>query len=239
MSSRRRAIHLQSIIPRRIPLASDTSPLGLGLDVATTEKNTSNPSALALAEATGPEIRIPFLIRWKTANPEITIAIIQATLSALAPRRPRKLCVDATSERFFAAELRRRLIAALPVEMVISSQTITHLGQSMTVKSYLGNQLINLLDDNLLTLPDAPWISDDFRLVKRDRGTFSTDIDPSGAHGDTFDAVKLAIHAVRHTSGPAQADPAPISSMSAIAPAASVWKNPLLHLFRQATTSNL
>jgi len=41
----------------------------------------------------------------------------------------------------------------------------------------------------------------DHRLVLRDRGRFVCEPDTLGRHGDTFDAAKLALHALTDSSG--------------------------------------
>lgn len=226
----RRTISLSSVVPQIDGLANH-SRLGLGLDVATTEKDTSNPSALALVEAVNLDFIVRLLLRWKTSDPEVTIGIITSLLMRIAPRRARKLCVDATSEKFFAADVKRRLSPLVPVDLVVSSESILYLGEKMSVKAFLGNQLINELDDGHLILPDETWVKDDFRLVKRDRGSFITEVDSNGGHGDGFDAVKLAIHAAKGPGGPSEATPAQVGSFGAQR-GQGRWKNPMAHLFR-------
>ncbi len=116
--------------------------------------------------------------------------------------RARRLCVDASNERYFAAALQQLLADELPVELVISGQTIELPGREpISRKSHLGNQLIGVLDDNRLTLPPERYIKDDFRLVKRDRGSFAADIAPDGKHADTFDSHKLALEALQPGGG--------------------------------------
>ena len=90
------------------------------------------------------------------------------------------------------------------VELVSSTQKIKYRGEEMPAKVYLGNQLINILEDGNLVLPPAKWLEKDFRLVKRDRGSFTTEVDSNGGHGDVFDAVKLAIHGLGAKGGPSE-----------------------------------
>jgi len=227
----RRSIPLSTVVPL-IEGIADHSKLGLGLDVATTEKATSNPSCLALVESVNMDYIVRLILRWKTANPEVTFGIINSVLMRLAPRRPRKLCVDATSERFFAADVKKRLSALVPVDLVVSSESIDYLGETMSVKAFLGNQLINEMEDGHVLLPDEVWVKDDFRLVKRDRGSFVTDLDASGGHGDVFDAVKLGLHAVKGPGGPAAASAAQVGTFGAHR-AQGRLKNPFAHLFNQ------
>jgi hypothetical protein len=39
------------------------------------------------------------------------------------------------------------------------------------------------------------------RLVRRDRGSFTTEVGPGGEHGDTFDSHKLAQNSLESTGG--------------------------------------
>jgi phage FluMu gp28-like protein len=70
------------------------------------------------------------------------------------------------------------------------------MGEKMIFKQYLGNLLVNTIDDGYLALPKENWIQKDFRSVVRDRGTFEAEVDEEGRHGDCFDAVKLSLHAL-------------------------------------------
>jgi hypothetical protein len=233
----RRGISLADVVPPRLPLI-EHSAIGLGLDVATTEKQTSNPSALAVVERTGREYFARLILRWKTTDPAVTEAILTTLLMRLAPRRARRLCIDATSERFFAAALKRKLGALVPVELIVSSEALEYLGESMTYKVFLGNLLVNAVEDGRMLLPGGDWLRDDLRLVKRDRGTFATEVAADGSHGDCFDALKLAIYALEGAGGPAEAAAAGVGTQGAQS-AHGRWKNPLAYLHRRPETRNV
>jgi len=49
------------------------------------------------------------------------------------------------------------------VELVIKSESINYLGESMNYKAYLGNLFVNTIDDGHLLLPQANWLRDDIR----------------------------------------------------------------------------
>ena len=51
---------------------------------------------------------------------------------------------------------------------------------------------MNTYADAQIWTPNAKWLSDDRRLVKRDKGSFSAATAPDGSHADTFDSGKLA-----------------------------------------------
>lgn len=183
--------------------------VGIGVDLATTEKATSNPTALAVIERRGVEFSVRLVVTWKTKDPAIAQERIHRVVDAVrgadgtCSRPARRVCVDATNERYFAADLARSLRARVPVQCVIASERYERPGaEPMTVKTWLGSQLVGELDDNHITLPPERYLREDFRLVKKERGQFTCEPDVNGRHGDTFDAVKLGLHAIIGSGGP-------------------------------------
>jgi hypothetical protein len=184
--------------------------VGLGFDVATTNKGTSNPSALAVAEEISPEITIRALLVWKTRDPEVARERLRRVVETIAARPggpARALAVDATNERYFAEDLRKQFEALLPVELVVSSQSYEKPGLDKPTrwKEYLGEQYVALMEDNHLTLPPEAYVRADHRLVIKDRGRFVCEPDSQGRHGDTFDAAKLSVYAL--INGPVRIEP--------------------------------
>jgi len=180
--------------------------VGGGWDLATTEKETSNPSVFVVKERTdkGWIDRVHFV--WKTNDPArakfYARTIVQTVNERKQGGRMRRLCIDATNERYFAIECQRELAPLVPVELVISSETVEMTGQeTITKKALLGNALVADLNDNKGTFPPERYLKDDMRRVKRDRGSFDCEIGPNGEHGDTFDGSKLSLLALNSTSG--------------------------------------
>lgn len=184
-----------------------TGTVGLGLDLATTEKESSNPTSFTVLEDRGTEYAAVAVVVWKTRDPAIAkdrIRRLVAVIPQCGGQRPRarRLCIDATSERYFAIELQREMASLVPVELVIASETVEQPGgETITKKALLGSNYVAELDDNHVTLPPERYLRDDHRLVKRDRGSFVADIGTQGEHGDTFDSNKLALHALTSTQG--------------------------------------
>jgi phage FluMu gp28-like protein len=204
--SKRRIITLAEVLPRDLPsLLMPGSKLSLGYDVATTTKAKSNPSSLSLLEQIGMNTFVRMILRWKSADPSVSKAILFAVLMLLAPRRPVALVVDSSNEKYYAAQIQRELAALVNVILVSSGESTIYLGEKMSFKVYLGNLLVNALDDGQIALPDVEWVSKDFRLVKRTAGSFETDVDEAGNHGDTFDSTKLGLHGFTAGGGPAEA----------------------------------
>jgi len=185
-------------------------PIAIGIDPATTTKQKSNPTAVAIVEDHITEEIARAVLVWKTSDPRIADERIEKLVAVIAARkagggRAKGMAIDATNERYWASSTRDRLGAALPVELTVGSEAHDQPGtERMTMKQYLGSRLTGRLDDNKLTLPPDRYIREDFRLVKKDRGQLVCEPDIDGKHGDTFDAVKLASHAL-HAGGPSEA----------------------------------
>lgn len=212
MITTRRGTPLESALSDDWKEMIGQGPLGYGFDPATTTKKTSNPSAFAAVEKVGLDYVVRCAARWKTDNPEVTRAMLRRTLDLPHGRRPRRLCVGATSERFFARDLKTEFAGRVIVELVIESETITYLGVDMSTKVYLGNLLVNAANDAHLLLPSAPWLAKDLR--QPEGGTFNAEVDESGNHGDCFVAIALAIHALTRGGGPAVALPVATSAIT-------------------------
>lgn len=202
--------------------------LGVGVDLATTTKRKSNPSALAVAEQLGKDFYIRALVRWKTNNPDITRAFIDLALNLPNSRRVRRLCIDGTSERFFAADLKRSLAGRGAVEIIIASETHEYRGEKMIFKRYLGNLLVNTANDGNLILPPGLWVNKDLRSVQGT--TFDADVDENGNHADCFVAIENAIHAITSGGGPAVANAVALSSIGAPKHLRPGLKNPYAHI---------
>lgn len=183
-------------------------PIGLGLDIATTEKGTSNPTCLAIVELDGLQYTVRAILIWKTREPDIAeeriVRVVDVVNARPSGGRARGLSIDATSEKYFAERIKKRLRAKLPVNLVVSSEKFERPGHEPTnFKQHLGSVYVAALDDNHLTLPCSQYVKDDHRLVKKERGQFVCDPAPDGKHGDTFDGPKLGMHAVTKR-GPAE-----------------------------------
>jgi hypothetical protein len=175
----------------RTLLGLGDQPVSIGYDSATTEKGTSNPSSISIVPHVGRDYPVRLIFRWKTADPAKARAILREILSGVKCRR---LSIDATNERYFAVDVRREFSRLCPIELVVASERITYQGAEILVKTYLGNLVVNALDEGQLPLPVDRWVREDFRLVRRVKGGFDSDVDGSGNHGDTFDSTKLALH---------------------------------------------
>lgn len=197
------SISAYAILPRDWrDLIKPGKPVGIGLDLGTTENKKSNPSALCIMQQDEPDYVAAVVSRWKTRDPDVMRQVLRQAIDLPHGLMARRLCVDATSERFWAADLRQEFRLDVDVDLVVSSESIEHLGERMLYKVYLGNLLVNMIDDGHLLLPASDWLTKDVRQVKRERGTFFAEVASDGAHGDAFDAIKLALHALTSDAGP-------------------------------------
>lgn len=183
----------------------DFPKVGIGFDVATTTKKKSNPSCLAVVQQVERMMYARLVVRWKSKDGAIAFALFDEILTGLKGRFAVRAAIDATSEKFFALDFKKKFAGRCSVQLVVASEGLVYRGEKMIYKVYCGNLLCNQIEDSLLALPAEAFIRNDFRLVVRDRGTFDADVDENGNHGDTFDAVKLALLRLLSKGGPVQA----------------------------------
>lgn len=199
-------------------------PWALGYDIATTTNGTSNPSSITVTQQVGPHQWAERLVlRFKTASPDQAKAILATILddaSRRTARRPRAIALDATSERYYCATVRREFSRFGRIILVVSSESTLFRGEKMSYKAYLGNLYANAYDDSAIAIPPDRWLSDDRRLAKRVKGSFDNDLDSAGNHGDTFDSGKLALYALVSSSGnPVEARAVPVGRPLSLSPA--------------------
>jgi len=185
--------------------------VGIGFDVATTTKGSSNPSVVSLVEEHGPEWIVRARCIWKTKDPDVANERLDRIIDLVAAPHGRQrpggraiaLAQDATNEKYYAEDNRKRLRRKLPVLLVVASEGVENPGldKPTNFKELLGETLVAKLDDNNLTLPGDAYTRADYRLVMKDRGKFVCEPDDQGRHGDTFDADKLGGYALRGGGG--------------------------------------
>jgi hypothetical protein len=231
------AITPRDCVPKDWTLLLGNGPLGLGLDLATTEKDTSNPSSLTVTEQDGPLYITRLVILFKTSREEVTRAICKVVLEDIqrAQKRARRLCVDASNERFFAQQLAKQLSLFCPVELVINSENKTYKGEVFDTKTLLMNLYLNSFTDARMRLPGGKWLADDHRLMKKRAGRFVSDLSPAGNHADTVSSGMLARWALEG-SGKAEIAGVPVGNFGQGKQLPAGLKNPLLKQLKRNTT---
>lgn len=170
------------------------APTTMGYDVATTTKVLSNPGSFAVMQQKGREYVVPLLLRWKASEDLISNAVVDCVLGDLAAARcnPQALGIDATSEKYFATQLRRRLAGQVPVILCVFSENTEVAGEKMTMKAAGCGAYVGDFEDNVIGLPNQDFVYADHRLVKDFKGTYLFEEDSQGNHADTFAAAMLA-----------------------------------------------
>ncbi len=190
-----------AVIPADI--AKHFKPNGLiaiGADPATTERDKSNPFGICIMQATPAGQAARVIISTKTASPTKAKALLVDAVELLkqAGHTVVSVAIDATSERFWCAEVADLLVDKVDVQLINNSSRTEYMGEDMTMKQYLASVAVAALSDNSTAIPPAREIVEDFRLVKRTKGTFDNDLAPNGRHGDLFDAFKNALFALHN-----------------------------------------
>ncbi len=202
----------------------DDARTGAGLDIATTEKKTSNPTSVSVVQRKGVDLITRAIFTWKSCDDEIQLERIRRILVAIRSRPSGRKAValfqDGTNERLFAKRVWRELRGECPVRTIVFSNTIKvpESPEPITMKQYLGTRILSALDDNLLTLPAARYVREDWRLVRKEKGALFWEPDGDGKHADTFCSTGLAAEAVKSKGGKVEAEAVAVGQS---APAAS------------------
>jgi hypothetical protein len=193
------------LVPPDWALHCGPGRLGIGHDVATTDKKTSNPSSLTVTEQIGTMHFQRLVVRWKTPDPDYAKDLIESVLKAAPRHQLRSLCIDASSEKYHARNLQTALRKYCPVHLIVSGEAITFEGLRYTYKTLLGDLYCTAFEDGCIALPPGDFIVTDHRLVKKHAGSYVTETDDEGAHGDTFDSGKLSYWSLIRKGGPTTA----------------------------------
>jgi hypothetical protein len=182
--------------------------VGLGFDVATTTSDVSNPSGVTVREKIGNDRFDRLKVVWKERKPQIARERVTQIIYAVRNRPigggAKRLCIDASNERYFAEETADILAPLVPVELVISGNVVeprppgyAEKDGNINYKTWLGDIEAAQVNDGRLALPADPYVKSDYRMVMKDGGRFVCVPDTqTGAHGDTFDSGKLAEYAL-------------------------------------------
>lgn len=187
-------------------------PVGIGVDVASSTGETSNPTSVTVTEKRGLERFQRLVVVWKekreAVQRERLRAIVQAVRNRPAGGPARRLCIDGSNERLFAQGTQAEFASLIPVEVVISGASVDPLpaGYTETInfKTWLGDLYCAAINDGQTACPSAEYFKSDHRLTVKSAGRYACDPQPDGKHGDTFDSGKLAEYALlgRGDSGP-------------------------------------
>lgn len=181
-------------------------PTAIGVDVATTTGGMSNPSSVTVTQRKGVEYVSPLNVIWKTRDPKLARERMRRIVLACRANdaQARRMAIDASNERYFAEETKQEFRELIPVDLVLNGSTVEPMPAGyedpINFKTYLGDLYCGEINDNHFILPPEVYLKKDHRSVVKDRGTYTTEVDNDGGHGDTFDSGKLALYALVNQS---------------------------------------
>lgn len=217
-----------------------TGKIGIGVDLGTTTKETSNPTSVVVTQhQPGESLYYERLIfNFKSSEQQVSRAVFRMIVEDILStgRRPKALSIDASNETFFAQQVAADLAGKVPVNLVKGGEKLSFRGAEAIAKVLLGTLYTAAYEDNFIAIPPSEWVVKDRRLVKRDRGSFMAEVDESGRHGDTFDGGKLAYWSLEGGTGNVEAVAAGPGGMGGGRSLEDLEKRPFGHLFETQVT---
>lgn len=197
---------VRDAIPRSWLDHLEDGPVGVGMDIATTDGPHSNPASITVSQMADGRIYERLTLSWKTRDEAVATAMLRTVVEDLVSVRAliRGGSIDASNETFFAQRLAKLLNKHCRFQLLKGNEIVTFQGQSLPSKEMLGNLYVNAHTDGLLCSPEAAFTKEDRRLVQKQKGKFVTLTGKGGKHGDTFDSGKHARWALL-SSGPVEA----------------------------------
>lgn len=180
--------------------------LGLGLDLASSDGEHSNPLSLTIAEDRGGVLVERLVLTWKSREEAISREIVLFFLARMAGLgiRPKGMAIDASNNFLWADMLRKLVVQYCPCELVINSNVVEIAGRKLNMKQLLGKNYAGLFEAGKVALAPASWLKQDHLLVFHYKDTYDAKVLPDGRHADTFDSGKLAQRALGGAGGPAE-----------------------------------
>lgn len=187
--------------------------IGIGADPATTDGEKSNPFGITVTVRRDGLFVGKLILSFKSSDPRKPKSILRELVMHL---HPLGLAIDASSEIFWATEVRQELQNICPVFLIKNGERTEYNGENVLYKTYLGNLGCDPFEDEICALPNSSVVKDDFRLVHRFKGGFDNQLDSAtGRHGDLFDSWKLSLYALLYGTGATQAQAVAVGTMSA------------------------
>lgn len=144
----------------------------LGLDVASTIDDKSNPSALTVTEQWEGIFYERLVVRWKTDDMDVMKSIIRHVLDPVPKSYRKALVVDKSNEKFAANKLRKMLAGEIRVIGFAGNNSVIFEGEKTDAKTAMGSAYCAALEDGIIAMPAGKWLRDDHRLVKRNGAKF-------------------------------------------------------------------
>lgn len=184
-------------------------PVGIGMDIATTTGDLSNPTSVTVKERKGVDYWDRAVFVWKEKNPKVARERLARIVAAIKQRPAgggaRRVCIDATNDAYWARETAQELGAIIPIELVDARNKVEPVPvgyeRDPNYKTWLGDLYAASINENRTGCPPAEYFKEDQRMVTKVSGVYVCEPGPDGKHGDTFDSGKLGLHALNSTAG--------------------------------------
>lgn len=178
--------------------------VGVGMDVASTTGETSNPSSVTVMEQQGNERFERLVVLWKEKKGVVARERLRRLFDVIRNREQGgpavRFCIDASNERLFAEETSDELRGIVPVQLVIAGESVEPLPpgyrSAINYKTFEGDLYATAINDGSVAVPADKYIKEDHRMVIKDGGRYVCVPDADGKHGDTFDSGKHALLAL-------------------------------------------
>lgn len=185
---------------------------GIGVDVATTTGDTSNPTSVTIRERKDTWFYDRTVFVWKERNPKVARERLARIISAIKARPKggpaRRMCIDATNDAYWARETAQDLGSLVPIELVDARNKVEPVPpgyeRDPNYKTWLGDGYAASVNDNKCVCPPDDYFKEDQRLTVKTGGLYVCEPQADGKHGDTFDSGKLAHYALTSTGGAIQ-----------------------------------
>ena len=176
------------------------SPVAIGVDVASTTGETSNPTSITVNEKRGLLSFHRLVACWKSDREAVQRERFRQIIQVIAERPAggpaTRMCIDGSNERFFAEGTQTLFSGLIPVEVVINGSTVkpppAGYNEPVNYKTYLGDIYSTAVNEGKVALPADAYIKEDHRLTVKNAGRYDCTPQPDGKHGDTFDSGKLS-----------------------------------------------
>lgn len=172
----------------------------MGLDLASTTKRSSNPSALTITQYIHGSWYEILTIRFKTAEYAVLRDLLRWILHSLPYNIVSQLSVDTSNEKFAGSQLAADL--SCPVVGYSGGQNVRLNGVPAQAKYAMGVSYCRAYEDGRIAIAGDRWLADDRRSVLRNGDKFETPVSTEGYHADSFDSGKLALWGLLNPSAP-------------------------------------
>lgn len=163
----------------------------LGLDMASTTKKMSNPSALTLLQELNGKFYERLTIRFKTGEMAELEQLLAAIIAQIPSYQLRGLAVDTSNEKFAGSHLKDVLHCR--VVGYSGGENVKLLGKKVQAKYAMGSCYVAAYESVMLGVAPDAWLAQDRRNMMREGDRFDAPVTKEGYHSDTFDSGKLAL----------------------------------------------